>query len=57
MSKRRRMSYIEVLRLAKKPSTKELWLFIKLTFLGIGVLGVLAFVIKLIFSYIWMAAR
>ena len=56
MSKKRRMGYIEVLKLARKPSREELWLFIKLTFIGIGILGSLAFVVKLIFSYVWMAA-
>jgi len=50
------MGYIEVLKLARKPSREELWLFIKLTFIGIGILGSLAFVVKLIFSYVWMAA-
>jgi len=55
MGKKRRMGYIEVLKLARKPSRDELWLFIKLTFIGVGILGLLAFVVKLIFSYIWMA--
>lgn len=54
MIRKRRISYFEVLKLARKPSKRELWLFIKLTLLGIGVLGILAFIIKLIFSYIFI---
>lgn len=51
---RRRIS-VDVLKSARKPTKKELSLFMKMTALGIGVLGSLSFVIKLIFSYIWMA--
>ena len=54
MVKKRRMSYMEVLKLAKKPTRKELWLFIKLTLMGVGILGALAFIIKLLFSYVFM---
>lgn len=54
---RRSTRYLEVLKLAKKPSMRELKLYIKLTLMGIGILGLFAFVIKLVFSYIWLAAR
>ena len=52
MSKRRRRSYVEVLKLAKKPSGKELWLFVKLTLIGIGLLGSIAFTIRYVFTFI-----
>jgi len=56
MSIRRGVSYREVLKVARKPSRKELWLYTKLTLLGIGVLGALAFIIRLLFTYIWLSA-
>jgi len=37
-----------LLKLAMKPGRSELWLSIKICFLGIIVLGVIGFVIKLI---------
>jgi protein translocase SEC61 complex gamma subunit len=36
------------LKLAVKPDREELWLSIKISFLGIGVIGLIGFVIKLI---------
>jgi protein translocase SEC61 complex gamma subunit len=36
------------LKLASKPDKEELWLSIKISFLGIGVIGLIGFVIKLI---------
>jgi len=36
------------MQLAKKPGRDELWLSIKICLLGVGVVGVLGFVIKLI---------
>jgi protein translocase SEC61 complex gamma subunit len=38
------------LKLAVKPGRSELWLSIKICFLGIGVIGLIGFVIKLIGS-------
>jgi protein translocase SEC61 complex gamma subunit len=38
------------LKLSVKPGRTELWLSIKICFLGIGVIGVVGFVIKLISS-------
>jgi protein translocase SEC61 complex gamma subunit len=37
-----------LLKLAKKPGRDELWLSIKICFLGVLVIGALGFVIKLI---------
>jgi len=37
-----------ILKLAKKPSREELWLSIKICLLGVVVIGVLGYVIKLI---------
>ncbi|MCW4003774.1 MAG: protein translocase SEC61 complex subunit gamma [Candidatus Bathyarchaeota archaeon] len=36
------------LKLASKPDREELWLSIKISLLGIGVVGLIGFVIKLI---------
>ena len=38
------------LKLAIKPGTSELWLSIKICFLGIGAIGLIGFIIKLIAS-------
>jgi protein translocase SEC61 complex gamma subunit len=38
------------LKLAVKPGTSELWLSIKICFLGIGAVGLIGFVIKLMSS-------
>lgn len=37
-----------LMQLAKKPGREELWLSIKICLLGVGVVGVLGFIIKLI---------
>jgi len=37
-----------LMKLAKKPGREELWLSIKICFLGVIVIGVLGFIIKLI---------
>jgi len=37
-----------ILKLAKKPGREELWLSVKICFLGVLVIGVLGYVIKLI---------
>jgi protein translocase SEC61 complex gamma subunit len=36
------------LKLAVKPDREELWLSIKISFLGIGAIGLIGFVIKII---------
>jgi protein translocase SEC61 complex gamma subunit len=41
-------SVVKMLKLAKKPGKDELWLSIKICLLGIVLVGVLGFVIKLI---------
>jgi protein translocase SEC61 complex gamma subunit len=38
------------LKLAVKPGASELWLSIKICFLGIGAIGLIGFVIKLVSS-------
>lgn len=43
-------SCTRLLRLAKKPGKSEFWLSIKICLLGVLVVGVLAFLIKLISS-------
>ena len=41
-------SAAKLLKLAKKPGRDELWLSIKICFLGIVVIGVVGFIIKFI---------
>ena len=41
-------SAAKMLKLAKKPGREELWLSIKICFLGIVVIGVVGFIIKFI---------
>lgn len=41
-----------LMRLAKKPARDELWLSIKITFLGIAAIGAIGYVIKFIASNI-----
>ncbi len=36
------------LKLASKPDREELWLSVKISFLGIGAIGLIGFVIKII---------
>jgi protein translocase SEC61 complex gamma subunit len=38
------------LKLAVKPGTSELWLSVKICFLGIGAIGLIGFAIKLVSS-------
>jgi protein translocase SEC61 complex gamma subunit len=40
------------LKLASKPDREELWLSIKISALGIGVVGLIGFVIKLLASFL-----
>jgi len=41
-------SAAKMLKLAKKPGRDELWLSVKICFLGIAVIGVVGFIIKFI---------
>jgi protein translocase SEC61 complex gamma subunit len=41
-----------ILKLAKKPGREELWLSVKICFLGVLVIGVLGYVIKLVSALI-----
>ena len=41
---------VRTLKLAVKPGRSELWLSIKICFLGLGVIGIVGFVIKLMSS-------
>ncbi|MEM3442454.1 MAG: protein translocase SEC61 complex subunit gamma [Candidatus Bathyarchaeia archaeon] len=41
---------LKTLKLAVKPGRSELWLSIKICFLGIGAIGLVGFVIKLLAS-------
>ena len=40
----------KTLKLATKPGRDELWLSIKVTFLGLGVIGLIGYLIKLVSS-------
>ena len=42
------MQAARTLKLATKPGREELWLSIKISLLGIGLVGVIGFVIKLL---------
>jgi len=44
------------MKLAIKPGTSELWLSTKICFLGIGVVGLVGFIIKLLSSVLQPAA-
>ncbi|NIM45800.1 MAG: protein translocase SEC61 complex subunit gamma [Nitrososphaeria archaeon] len=46
--------HIRVLKLAKKPTFSEFWLYAKLTILGVGLLGIISFVIKLFMSFLFL---
>jgi len=41
-------SAARTLKLAVKPGTSELWLSIKICFLGIGAIGLIGFIIRLL---------
>jgi len=45
-------SCARLLRLAKKPGREELWLSVKICFIGILAIGLIGFVIKLLASFI-----
>ena len=47
-----RSDFIRMARLAKKPSRKEFWLSIRISLLGMVAIGLIAFIIKLIFTLV-----
>jgi len=47
-------SCIRLLQLAKKPGKSELWLSIKICFLGITLIGMIGFIIKIVSSLLTM---
>ena len=44
-----------LLRLADKPGREELWLSIKISLLGMTIVGVIAFIVQLVYALIQMA--
>ncbi|MEM0056966.1 MAG: protein translocase SEC61 complex subunit gamma [Candidatus Geothermarchaeota archaeon] len=42
--------YIRILRLAKKPTLKEFWQYLKVILVGVSVLGLVAYLVKMIFG-------
>ncbi len=38
----------KIVRLSRKPDQSELWLSIKIVFLGVGILGVYGFIVMLV---------
>ena len=49
-------SCIRTLKLSSKPGKKELWLSLKISFLGIGVVGIIGFIVRLISSLLAVTA-
>jgi len=41
-----------IMKLAQKPTRSEMWMQIKISFLGLVVIGIVGFIIRLIFSVI-----
>ncbi len=50
--KKVRSDFIRMIRLTKKPSRKEVWLSIRISILGMVAIGLIAFIIKLIFTLV-----
>lgn len=50
--KKVRSDFMRMARLAKKPSRKEVWLSIRISLLGMVAIGLIAFIIKLIFTLV-----
>lgn len=50
--KKVRSDFMRMARLAKKPSRKEVWLSIRISLLGMVAMGLIAFIIKLIFTLV-----
>ncbi len=50
--KRKLEEYRRVLRVATKPTGEELKMYTKITLAGVGILGLIGFIIHLIFIYL-----
>jgi protein translocase SEC61 complex gamma subunit len=50
--KKIRSDFLRMARLTKKPSRKEVWLSIRISLLGMVAIGIIAFIIKLIFTLV-----
>ncbi|MFX1464859.1 MAG: SecE/sec61-gamma family protein translocase subunit [Promethearchaeota archaeon] len=50
--KKVRSDFMRMARLAKKPSRKEVWLSLRISLLGMVAIGLIAFIIKLIFTLV-----
>jgi len=44
-----------LLRLADKPSREELWLSLKISMLGLSIVGIISFFVQLVYALIQMA--
>lgn len=42
--------YVRILKLAKKPTLKEFWQYFKVVAIGVSLLGIIAYLIKMIFG-------
>jgi len=47
-----KLDFKRMVKLSKKPSRKEIWISIRICTLGMILIGVIAFVIKLIFTLV-----
>jgi protein translocase SEC61 complex gamma subunit len=45
-----------VFQVASKPSRDELWMLIRVTFLGVGIVGAIGFMIKVLFWIVGLGA-
>ena len=45
-----------VFQVASKPSRDELWMLISVTFLGVGIVGAIGFMIKVLFWIVGLGA-
>ncbi len=45
-----------VLRIASKPTRTELWLLLRITFLGVAIIGVIGFIVKVLFWIVGLGA-
>ncbi|MFX1519169.1 MAG: SecE/sec61-gamma family protein translocase subunit [Promethearchaeota archaeon] len=50
--KKVRSDFIRMMRLSKKPSRTEVWLSVRICVLGMVAIGLIAFIIKLIFTLV-----
>ncbi len=50
--KKVRSDFTRMVRLSKKPSRKEVWLSLRICILGMVAIGLIAFIIKLVFTLV-----